>query len=110
MICDRYRQLKQQYDLKAHEAELLSDRLKQGTHHQQLTEIEALEKSIGKFSSELHWSAVLAAAFSLKEALHERTYGTSCLMVCILWLQQKMNILVQPVVPVTGNCEYLLFK
>lgn len=44
----RFRQLKQQYDLKVHEADLVETRLKQSTHHHQLEEIKALEQSIGK--------------------------------------------------------------
>ena len=43
----RYRQLKQQFDLKSHEASLFEDRLKQSTHHQQLEELEDLKQSIG---------------------------------------------------------------
>ncbi len=44
----RYRQLKQQYELKVHEANLLDERLKQSTHYQQLEEIEALNADICK--------------------------------------------------------------
>ena len=44
----RFRQIKQQYDLKVHEAELVQARLKQSTHHHQLEEVEALQKTVGK--------------------------------------------------------------
>ena len=44
----RYEQVKQQYDLKCQEAELLKTRLEQSSHHQQLEEINALQKSIGE--------------------------------------------------------------
>ncbi|KAL8582210.1 hypothetical protein ACOMHN_004129 [Nucella lapillus] len=43
---DKYEQVKQQYDLKCQEAELLKTRLEQSAHHQQLEEINALQKSI----------------------------------------------------------------
>ena len=46
----RFRQIKQQYDLKVHEAELVQARLKQSTHHHQLEEVEALQKTVGKLS------------------------------------------------------------
>lgn len=45
--CSRYTTLKQKYDLKVQEAELLQARLEQGSHHQQLEEIETLKNSIG---------------------------------------------------------------
>lgn len=44
-IADKYRQVKQQFDLKVHEAELVQARLKQSTHHHQLEEVEALQKT-----------------------------------------------------------------
>lgn len=47
----RFRQIKQQYDLKVHEAELVQARLKQSTHHHQLEEVEALQKTVGKSSA-----------------------------------------------------------
>lgn len=46
----RFHQIKQQYDLKVHEAELVQARLKQSTHHHQLEEVEALQKTVGKSS------------------------------------------------------------
>ena len=46
----RFRQIKQQYDLKVHEAELVQARLKQSTHHHQLEEIETMQKTVGKSS------------------------------------------------------------
>ncbi|XP_013399508.1 structural maintenance of chromosomes protein 2 [Lingula anatina] len=45
-VADQYQKLKQQYDLKVHEAELVKARLEQGTHHQQLEDINALQSSI----------------------------------------------------------------
>ena len=48
MTPPRYEQVKQQYDLKCQEAELLKTRLEQSSHHQQLEEINALQKSIGE--------------------------------------------------------------
>jgi len=47
----RWRELKQQYDLKRHDAKLLSDSLKQSDHGQQLDEINQLESTIGLWSS-----------------------------------------------------------
>jgi len=47
----RSRELKQQYDLKSHDAKLLSDSLKQSSHGQQLDEIEQLEATIGLSST-----------------------------------------------------------
>lgn len=44
----RFRQVKQQFDLKVHEAELVQAKLKQSTHHHQLEEVEALQKTAGK--------------------------------------------------------------
>ena len=44
----RYRQLKQQYDLKVQEAELTEAKLKQSTHHHQLEEVNDLKKTVGK--------------------------------------------------------------
>ncbi|XP_041357437.1 structural maintenance of chromosomes protein 2-like [Gigantopelta aegis] len=43
---EKFTQLKQQYELKSHEAELVKARLEQGSHHQQLEEINALQKLI----------------------------------------------------------------
>ncbi|KAK7100070.1 structural maintenance of chromosomes protein 2-like [Littorina saxatilis] len=43
---DKYEQLKQQYDVKSMEADLVKTRLEQSSHHQQLEEINALQKSI----------------------------------------------------------------
>ncbi|XP_058973513.2 structural maintenance of chromosomes protein 2 [Pocillopora verrucosa] len=45
-MAEKYRQIKQQYDLKVHEAELVQARLKQSTHHHQLEEVEALQKTV----------------------------------------------------------------
>lgn len=47
-LVTRFRQVKQQFDLKVHEAELVQARLKQSTHHHQLEEVEALQKTAGK--------------------------------------------------------------
>ena len=44
----RYSQLKQQFDLKSREAELVQERLKQSTHHHKIEEVKSLEKEIGK--------------------------------------------------------------
>ncbi|XP_073227493.1 structural maintenance of chromosomes protein 2-like [Porites lutea] len=45
-VADKFRQIKQQYDLKVHEAELVQARLKQSTHHHQLEEIETMQKTV----------------------------------------------------------------
>jgi len=47
----RWRELKQQFDLKSHDAKLLSDGLKQSGHGQQLEEINQLEATIGQCSA-----------------------------------------------------------
>ena len=55
----RFRQIKQQYDLKVHEAELVQARLKQSTHHHQLEEVEALQKTVGKLSVQYHKEQII---------------------------------------------------
>jgi len=45
-VAEKFQQIKQQYDLKVHEAELVQARLKQSTHHHQLEEVEALQKTV----------------------------------------------------------------
>ncbi|XP_032230593.2 structural maintenance of chromosomes protein 2 [Nematostella vectensis] len=45
-VAEKYQQLKQQYDLKVHEAELAETRMKQSTHHLQLEEIKTLENNL----------------------------------------------------------------
>ena len=47
-ICSRWRDLKQQFDLKSQEAQLLSDRLKQSVHGQQLDDIDGLKATISE--------------------------------------------------------------
>jgi len=49
----RWRELKQQYELKSHDAKLLSENLKQSSHGQQLDEIAQLEATIGQRSYSL---------------------------------------------------------
>jgi len=44
----RWRELKQQVDLKNQELELLEEKLKHSTHHKQLEEIQELEETIGQ--------------------------------------------------------------
>ena len=43
----RWRELKQNFDLKQQESQLLEDKLRQSTHGQQLEEINELQQSIG---------------------------------------------------------------
>ncbi|KAK3732610.1 hypothetical protein QZH41_016080, partial [Actinostola sp. cb2023] len=45
-VAEKYQHLKQQYDLKNHEAELAQTRMKQSTHHHQLEEVKALENTV----------------------------------------------------------------
>ncbi|CAH1773975.1 unnamed protein product [Owenia fusiformis] len=45
-VAERFREVKQQFDLKAHEVELLEERLRQGTHHQQMEEVNEMQKTI----------------------------------------------------------------
>ncbi|XP_013783818.1 structural maintenance of chromosomes protein 2-like [Limulus polyphemus] len=45
-VADKYRSLKQRYDLKQHEMELLKSRLQQSTHHQQLEELQRFQKLV----------------------------------------------------------------
>jgi len=54
-VC-RWRELKQQFDLKSHDAKLLSDNLKQSDHGQQLEEISQLEATIGECFTLYHVS------------------------------------------------------
>ena len=65
----RFRQIKQQYDLKVHEAELVQARLKQSTHHHQLEEVEALQKTVGKLSVQYRSERIIAASFRGKSEL-----------------------------------------
>lgn len=44
----RYRQLKQQYELKAEEEQILQAKLQQSSFHQQQEELERLRKAIGQ--------------------------------------------------------------
>ena len=60
----RFRQIKQQYDLKVHEAELVQARLKQSTHHHQLEEVEALQKTVGKLSVQNGKERIIAWKFA----------------------------------------------
>lgn len=43
----RYRQLKQQLDMKCEEAEILQTKLQQSSYHKQQEELETLHKTIG---------------------------------------------------------------
>ena len=43
----RYRQLKEKYELKSHEASLMASRVEQSTLHQQLSQLKALQESVG---------------------------------------------------------------
>ncbi|XP_033637022.1 structural maintenance of chromosomes protein 2-like [Asterias rubens] len=45
---DKFREMKEQYDLKVHETTLLQERLQQSSHHKQLEEIQTLEASVGE--------------------------------------------------------------
>ena len=54
----RYNHLKQQFDLKSREAELVQDRLKQTTHHHKVEEVKALEQAIGIFSVRFYFGSV----------------------------------------------------
>ena len=47
----RFTKVKHQYDLKLQEVEHLKERLEQGSHHQQLEEVNALKDSIGELSN-----------------------------------------------------------
>lgn len=44
----RYRQLKQQYELKAEEEQIVQAKLQQSSFHQQQEELERLRKAIGQ--------------------------------------------------------------
>lgn len=44
----RYRQLKQQYELKVEEEQILQAKLQQSSFHQQQEELERLRKAIGQ--------------------------------------------------------------
>ena len=49
--CCRYRRMQEQRDNKAHEAAIILTRLEQSTHHQQLTLVQQLKDTIGKWLS-----------------------------------------------------------
>lgn len=59
----RYTQLKQQFDLKANEAEMVKSRLEQGSHHQQLEDITALQTSIGNWTAKIMWAGKRIIAY-----------------------------------------------
>lgn len=44
----RYRKLKQQWEMKTEEADLLQTKLQQSSYHKQQEELDALKKTIGK--------------------------------------------------------------
>lgn len=44
----RYRQLKQQWEMKTEEGDLLQTKLQQSSYHKQQEELDALKKTIGK--------------------------------------------------------------
>lgn len=44
----RFRAMMEQRDAKSHEAEIVRTRMEQSTHHQQLTQLQALKDSISK--------------------------------------------------------------
>ncbi|XP_053395327.1 structural maintenance of chromosomes protein 2-like [Mercenaria mercenaria] len=48
-VAQRYTKLKQEYDLKQQEVEHLKERLEQGSHHQQLEEINTLKENIVEY-------------------------------------------------------------
>lgn len=47
----RYRQLKQQWEMKTEEADLLQTKLQQSSYHKQQEELDALKKTIGKMKT-----------------------------------------------------------
>lgn len=47
----RYRHLKQQYELKVEEEQILQTKLQQSSFHQQQEELERLRKAIGKIAN-----------------------------------------------------------
>ena len=49
-VC-RYRQLKEKHELKSHEASLMASRVEQSTLHQQLSQLKALQESVGRSMS-----------------------------------------------------------
>lgn len=44
----RYRKLKQQWEMKTEEADLLQTKLQQSSYHKQQEELDALKRTIGK--------------------------------------------------------------
>lgn len=48
VVPSRYRQLKQQYELKVEEEQILQTKLQQSSFHQQQEELERLRKAIGQ--------------------------------------------------------------
>lgn len=44
----RYRKLKQQWEMKTEEADILQTKLQQSSYHKQQEELDALQKIIGK--------------------------------------------------------------
>ena len=44
----RYQSMKEQRDGKSHEAEIIMTRIKQSTHHQQITRVEEVKQAISK--------------------------------------------------------------
>ena len=48
----RWHQLKQKYDLSAHEVALTEGKMKASSHHKQLEEVAGLQKTVGTLS---HW-------------------------------------------------------
>lgn len=48
----RHRQLKQQWEMKTEEGDLLQTKLQQSSYHKQQEELDALKKTIGKMKTQ----------------------------------------------------------
>ena len=83
LILDRFRQLKQQYDLKIKEAELIESKLKQSTHHHQLEEVQALQQTVGM------WISLFTACPSILTDKISISCITPCIMFIYYWKMHK---------------------
>lgn len=52
-VAEKYRTLKQRYELKVHELALIKDRLKHTTHYQQKEEIDTLKQSVAELTEKI---------------------------------------------------------
>ena len=59
LVLQRYKELKEQREAKSHDLELISTRINQSSHHQQLVELQALKDTVGVYGGGMEGVATL---------------------------------------------------